>query len=320
MGAFDESPLEIEFKKYEKSVRERSVQLGHLGLVLFIYEFLLLFSYNPNVLAYNGVDAWFKYFQVALPRGTLIISVVLILLWAYFIYCDWIGEWDFFEVQKIRKDIKKNRGNKKYKIPTKQAFKKNVNWHHFAYIFIEGFVYGSLIFVFLKFIIQGLGDIIDPNLTMPLSLDSSIALRDYHTNIFQDFALAFGAGFYEEIIFRWLLFWALAYLANKFNFLKILKVESQDAVIGKSRIYQKSKIQIPKVKFKDSSFWTVVMVASLIYTLSHYLYPFGDVFSIYTILYRLFFGLIMFFIFAKRSAATAVWSHTIYDLWYFLFL
>ena len=287
---FVETELYRSIDKYNKTTGHRFYEFAHLIVVLLFYEILLLLSYNPNVLAYNGVDAWFKFSQAAIPHGTLFISLFLVINWGNYIRLDWIGEKDRHELRKDYEEKKKK--GKNYKIVPKKPFRPN--WYYFAFMFFEGFVYGSLIFALLRYFIMALGDIIDPNLTVPLSLDSSIALRDFHTNIFQDISLAFGAGFYEELIFRGFLFVGIAWLAKKVKMFSRFKAETAPI--------SRMKINVPKYKPKDMGFWTVVAFGTLIYTLSHYLYPFGDVFSIYSILYRFFFGLIMFIIFVQRGA------------------
>ncbi|MCB0835606.1 MAG: CPBP family intramembrane metalloprotease [Bacteroidetes bacterium] len=305
---FVETELYRSINKYNSQISDnRFYEFVHLIFILLIYEVLLLFSYNPHVLAYNGVDAWFKFSQAVIPHGTLFVSLFLIINWGNYVRLDWIGEKDRHE---LRKDYDEKKKNKKFKPKPKSPFRPN--WYYFGFMALEGFVYGSLIFALLRYVIQLLSDIIDPNLAIPLSLDSSVALRDFHTNFFQDISLAFGAGFYEELLFRGFLFVGIAWLAKKVKMFSRFKAETTTV--------SRMKINVPKYKPKDMGFWTVVAFGTLIYTLSHYLYPFGDVFGVYTILYRFSFGMIMFIIFVQRGLSVAVWTHVIYDLWYFIFL
>ncbi|MEZ4775183.1 MAG: CPBP family glutamic-type intramembrane protease [Bacteroidia bacterium] len=305
---FVETELYKAIEKYNNSLNHRFYEFGHLIIVLVFYELLLAISLNPHVLAYNGVDAWFKFAQKVVPHGTLLISLALIVNWGDLLRMDWMGEKDRYDRKKEREEKKKK--GKDFKPIVKKPFRPN--WYYFGFMALEGFVYGSLIILFLPWIVSFLGGIADPNLSIPLSLESSQSMRDYLTNFVQDIALAFGAGFYEEIIFRGLLFMLIAWLAKKSKYFKQLKTDTQPI--------SRMKIQVPKYNPKNSGFWLVVSVGTLIYTLSHYLYPFGDEFSIYTIIYRFLFGMIMFYIFVKRQLAIVVWTHVFYDLWYFITL
>lgn len=305
---FVETELFKAIQKYLNSINHRFYEFGHSIIVLFIYEFFLLISYNPHVIAYNGVDAWFKFAQVMIPHGTLFISLFLIIYWGDYLRLDWLGIKDRHERKKEREEKKKNQKN--YKPSVKKPFRPN--WYYFGFMILEGFVFGSLIFLLLPSVISFIGGIADPNLMIPKGIDSSEALRNYHTNFLQDISLAFGAGFYEELIFRGFLFAGMAWLARKYKPFKQLSTETQQLT--------RMKIKVPKYNPKNSGFWFVVCVGTLIYTLSHYLYPFGDEFSIYTVLYRFSFGIIMFINLVKRNFSVTVWTHTFYDLWYFIML
>ena len=113
---FVETELYRSINKYNSQISDnRFYEFVHLIFILLIYEVLLLFSYNPHVLAYNGVDAWFKFSQAVIPHGTLFVSLFLIINWGNYVRLDWIGEKDRHE---LRKDYDEKKKNKKFKIIT----------------------------------------------------------------------------------------------------------------------------------------------------------------------------------------------------------
>ena len=324
---FEENHLEKAWYAYETTTaKHRFYDYAHGFILLFTYEFLLFFSYNSHVLAYNGVDAWFKYAQTFVPRGTLLISLALLFYRGYYIFCDWQGVRNHLESKAER--AKSRKEGKKYKYKPKSKYRPN--WYYFGVLVLEGFIYGSLLYMILPELIFGISSIFQAEVTIPPSLDTSDSLRDYHTNFIQNLALAFGAGFYDEMIFRGLLIAILFRLFTK----QLGSLDVKDVYAGNIKkflildnvvklkftrflIYASDLVKMKK-KWSERIF--IAALASLIYTFSHYLLPFGDVFSLYSFLYRFFFGLILYIIFAHRRFAVAAWVHTFYDLWYFILL
>jgi membrane protease YdiL (CAAX protease family) len=301
---FVESDLYKAIQTYLDATKHRFYEMGHAVLILLVYELLFRLSYNPRVYQFEGVDAWFQLTGV-LPGGTLLISFFLIAYWGHLLYLDWIGKKDWKEFQKDRQEKKKN---KDFKPKDKSPFRPNL--YYFGGQVLEGFVYGSLMIMLLPWAVYQLIRLPLPELAIPQPLDSQESMYPYLTNIVQSISLAFGAGFYEEMIFRSLLFVAIGRAAKQVKFFKQFETELAPVsdISGK----------IPKYKPNDQKFRVAIAFGTLIYALSHYVLPFGDAFHVYSFLYRFVFGLLMYYIFVSRRLAVAAWTHTFYDLWYYL--
>ena len=309
MIVFIENTFNRAWQAYIKATDIRFTEMAHGLLILLIYEGLLLIAYNPNAPAYNGVDAWFKYAFVHIPGGTRTFSLLLVAWFGYVAFNDWMGQKTLAE---HRNDLKEAKKNKLFKPKPKSPLRKDKKYHYyFVAIMLEGLVYGALIFMLLRWIIFFVVNVADGVVYMPQSLDESAAMRPFLTNALQDIALAFGAGFYEELIFRGLLFMGIAKLAESSRYFKSLKVET-------APVSGHFKIKVPKPK-RDPKYYTVVAFGTLIYAMSHYLFPFGDTFTLYSVLYRFGFGWVMFYIFVRRKFSVAAWTHIWYDLMYFAF-
>ena len=132
-----------------------------------------------------------------------------------------------------------------------------------------------------------------PQETMPTPLEANRSLAAYLTNPFMDFSLAFGSGFYKEIIFR---FGVITL------FLNIKKITQPIP-------------KFPTIEKVSTIF--IIILSALIYALSHYLLEYSDTFYMYTLIYRFFFGIIMYHIYTTCKLPVAVWTHVFYELWYF---
>ncbi|MCP4229055.1 MAG: CPBP family intramembrane metalloprotease [bacterium] len=98
--------------------------------------------------------------------------------------------------------------------------------------------------------------------------------------------LSLGAGIYEELLFRVILvsiFYGILYLI-----------------------------------FKKWPSWTKYVVAALvsafIFSVFHYIGPYGDSFSIYSFFFRFFSGLALNALYIYRGYGIAVWTHALYDI------
>lgn len=308
---FIDTPLYKAWEKYVKETGHRFYEYGHSLLIILIYELLLLISRTPHVLAYNGVDAWFKYLQRYFPWGTLMFSLLLLLYFGDKMRLDWVGHKDWTERMKDRQEQKKN---KDFKPKQKSAFKSQFNRYYAGFMALEGFAYGTLLIMLLPDTLFFMMRLSSPEVDMPPALDESASLYKYHSNPIQDIALAFGAGFYEELVFRVLLFGLLLQLGKQFQ-KKYKALENLGAEAAQVGVVP---VKVPKYNPKDSKFQTIIAVGSLIYAFSHYLIPYGDTFSIYSFLSRFFFGVVLYVIFVRRNLAIAAWTHVVYDLWYFI--
>ncbi len=120
---------------------------------------------------------------------------------------------------------------------------------------------------------------------------------------FTGIVMALGAGFYEELAFRVLLFGVGAKL------LAWLFVRQRVGLVGGGPRLGFGAIFIMVV-------WAVVSAA--IFSGMHYLGPLGDRFDARTFVARAVLGLALTLVYASRGFAAAVWTHALYDVWVLL--
>ena len=108
---------------------------------------------------------------------------------------------------------------------------------------------------------------------------------------FSGVVMSLGAGFYEELTFRAVLF-ALGAKALKWLF-------SSGAGPGRG------------------AGWTIAgaLCAAAIFSGVHYVGPLADTFSAPSFVFRFALGLFLTAIYAARGFAAAVWAHALYDVW-----
>ena len=131
---------------------------------------------------------------------------------------------------------------------------------------MEGFIYGFL----LVFILNGF-DVFDKI--------SYLFYEDYILS----FYLCLGAGIWEEILFRFILFNILLYLL--------------------SFIMDKTLIVL----------LLSIFISSSIFSLFHYIGSFGDVFTIYSFIIRFIGGVYLGIVYYYRGLGIAMFTHFIYD-------
>ena len=296
-------------RDYRKETGHRFYIYSHTAILLLAYEVLIRLSMNPHVREYNGVDIWFPIMESLLPYGTLIISLGIIIHRYSFIRMDWLGIKDAQELNKDKAEKKKRGGD--WKPKDKAPFKKKVKWDAFAYIILEGFIYGSLIYALLPLLLKAFLTVVYPAYEIPLSLDANPTLWDYHTNFFQDFALALGSGIYDEMIFRQIL---TVILLALFGWWQKDKWKDPVAAAGIIVGYKRGKFVNQSKPAKSFA----IVVGAMLYAVSHFILPFGDPFSLYGILFRFLFGLIMYYIFTNYRLHVAAWTHVFFNCWYFL--
>ncbi len=257
----------------------------HLLFLLVTYELLLLPSQTARVAIFNGADFWFALSHRFLPFGTLLISGILFFVYFLPLRRDWLGQKNRDE-QELDAQLFATGKPPMPKIPFSSEFSL---WACIR-VLLEGLFFALTLFIFLKYIIFNMASwILDGDVFIPRALDDNPAMAGIHTNWGQNIALALGTAVYEELIFRKGLFEWLQDRADRF-------------------------VRLPVLQLIASA-----VVCALVYALSHYLYPFGDNFSTYSILFRFFFGLILCYIYAARGLAVAAWTNAIYQLFYFIF-
>jgi hypothetical protein len=120
------------------------------------------------------------------------------------------------------------------------------------------------------------------------------------TGPFAGLVMSLGAGFYEELAFRAVLFGLGA------KVLVWLLGHQQVGLVG----------QAPPLSMRS----IVIMVAwaltcAALFSGMHYLGPLGDAFAWKSFTARFVLGLALTLVYAMRGFAAAVWTHALYDLW-----
>jgi hypothetical protein len=114
--------------------------------------------------------------------------------------------------------------------------------------------------------------------------------------------MSLGAGFYEELTFRVLLF------AGGAKILGFLFSDRGNVAPGKRAMAR---------GFMLKMIWAFVCAA--IFSGYHYFGPYGDAFEMKSFVFRLVLGITLTLIFVTRGFAAAVWAHAAYDMWVLVF-
>jgi membrane protease YdiL (CAAX protease family) len=122
-----------------------------------------------------------------------------------------------------------------------------------------------------------------------LSLGPSV-LGAEKSPVFVGVVMSLGAGFYEEVMFRVVLFG-----------------------VGSKIFRGLFPFPVPFRRFLLSVFWAFACAA--LFSFWHHLGPYGEPFAWTPFLFRWVCGLVFTVIFVFRGFAPAVWTHTLYDLW-----
>lgn len=120
------------------------------------------------------------------------------------------------------------------------------------------------------------------------------------------FVMSLGAGFYEELTFRVLLFGLGA---------KLLVY-----MFGEQRFDLAGQSSAGRFSLRSA----LVMIAwalscAVAFSGVHYIGPMADSFQLTSFTFRAVLGLVLTLIFVTRGFAAAVWTHAIYDVWVLVF-
>ncbi len=107
---------------------------------------------------------------------------------------------------------------------------------------------------------------------------------------FTGFIMSLGAGFYEELMYRAILFGVGSYLLRTLLF---ARGTIRGAVMT----------------------WGWAVVCAAIFSAMHYIGPLGDSFEVRSFVFRWVLGMLLTTIFIFRGFAAAVWAHAFYDIW-----
>jgi membrane protease YdiL (CAAX protease family) len=153
--------------------------------------------------------------------------------------------------------------------------KKMFRWKFFFPAVCESFIYAVAMGSMIVFIIKE-SHLLDVNLKG-------------HPTIFQSFVISAGAGFHEELVFRFILTGLLIVFFNK-----LLNIKSK-ALCSISAIF----------------------LSSALFSLAHYLGP--EPFAFFSFIYRMLAGIFFACLYFLRGFAVAAYTHTIYDISVLLF-
>lgn len=154
---------------------------------------------------------------------------------------------------------------------------KAMSGKRFLVVAIEGCVYATVLRFVASHAMQAL----------PLSAGEGVEPPSEASQAFMGVVMSMGAGFYEEIAFRVLLFGTGAW---------IIKQLMDDG----------GRVALQLV-------WAVVTGA--IFSAWHYVGPYGDTFEMRSFVYRAVCGAVLAIVYAIRGFAPAVWTHALYDVY-----
>jgi hypothetical protein len=147
-----------------------------------------------------------------------------------------------------------------------------LHWHRFLWIALEGVIYAAAMRFAAAYVVGR------------LHLGGGISDR------FAGLVMSLGAGFYEEIAFRVLLFGAGLKLVLLF--------------VGPAAPFKRSLVAFG---------WAAL--AAAVFSGWHYIGPLGDPFELRSFVFRWVCGMVFTAIYAFRGFAPAVWTHALYDIW-----
>lgn len=122
---------------------------------------------------------------------------------------------------------------------------------------------------------------------------------------FVGFVMSLGAGFYEELAFRAILFGLGA------KALVWLFAGQRVALVGSASVAYTLK------SWAILAAWAVA--CALVFSSVHYVGAMGDSFQMASFVFRALLGLALTFIYTTRGFAAAVWTHAVYDIWVLVF-
>ncbi|HVH44984.1 MAG TPA: CPBP family glutamic-type intramembrane protease [Labilithrix sp.] len=163
----------------------------------------------------------------------------------------------------------------------------------FVQILVEGAVYAVVMALAANAVASG--------------LFASVAGNIKDEGRFVGFIMSLGAGFYEELTFRVLLFGLGAKILVWFFGRQ--RVELAGTSVTTSGFTFRSLLVM--------SAWAIA--CAVIFSGVHYVGALADSFQLTSFTFRAVLGLILTLIFVTRGFAAAVWTHTIYDVWVLVF-
>jgi hypothetical protein len=156
---------------------------------------------------------------------------------------------------------------------------RELRWQRFAWVLSEGILYAIAMRLAAGYLVG------------KLKLDAGATPEAAEPlGAFAGIVLSLGAGFYEEIAFRVMLFGLGA---------KVLRLFAEPIAEGRARLLGFG--------------WSLLAAAA--FSGWHYFGPLGDPFELRSFLFRWLCGLAFTLIYALRGFAPVVWTHVVYDVW-----
>jgi hypothetical protein len=146
----------------------------------------------------------------------------------------------------------------------------------FGLVFAEALVYAAVMRTAGNWVLGSL----------PLAKTSAV------DNAFSGAVMSLGAGFYEELMFRVLLFGVGTWVVK--------------AIVGKG-----------PTGIVLMLLWA--LASAVLFSAWHYVGPLADPWDLRTFVYRATCGFVLALIYATRGFAPAVWTHALYDIWAMVF-
>jgi hypothetical protein len=156
---------------------------------------------------------------------------------------------------------------------------QELRWHRFFWVASEGILYAVAMRLVAGYVV---GKLRLAGAEVPAVSESP--------GVFAGLVLSIGAGFYEEIAFRVLLFGLGA---------QVLRLFAEPIPVLQARLLTFG--------------WAVV--AAGVFSGWHYFGALGDPFELKSFVFRWVCGLVFTVIYVFRGFAPAVWTHVIYDIW-----
>jgi hypothetical protein len=159
---------------------------------------------------------------------------------------------------------------------------KKMELGRFALVAAEGLLYAIAMRLVAGFVVG------------KLHLDAGAPQPEAEIGAFAGLVMSLGAGFYEEIAFRVILFGLGA---------KALRLIAEPVSEERARLMTFG--------------WAIA--TAFLFSGWHYLGAFGDDFELKSFVFRWVCGLVFTAIYAFRGFAPVVWTHVIYDIWVLVF-
>jgi hypothetical protein len=167
---------------------------------------------------------------------------------------------------------------------------KALHWQNFGLLAVESVLYAVAMRAIAGFVVGEL--LLGPPATTR-TLDAISLGVPGEVGPLSGLVLSCGAGFYEEVAFRVLLFG-----------LGLKAIQLLFALRG---------------WHKPLVFVGWALFTSMVFSLWHYVGPLGDPLDAKSFLFRWVCGLVFTLIYAFRGFAPAVWTHALYDIWVLVF-